>query len=682
MPSLRSFCFPAPSVRIAPPFRVIFCIIFFAALFFFSSQAALPAPPELISDSPAAHLAAHESGASASPSLLVGIPFNQPPISFLNEKGTVPRGLAVDLGIMMAARLKRDIRFVQDTPEGLERRLQTHSIDFIVGLPQPRTALQNVEVLVTPFAINRRILVAAPEVHVTCEQDFQGRRIVILEGDSYEEIIRKENGIVLFADTHQNALSRLTQGAADAFVAQSGEVASYVAQRHGMNNVRLMGLPLERIPLVIEVANSFEDLPTSLTSTLVQLESGGHLDLLRDKWLGRSLARQTFWDNYRRPILTGLGGSALVILVVVFWISTLRGQVRRTTKSLQNSERRYRELIEGSPDMTLLLGPDGSIRLANRIAREALGITPESEPGSFALWEALCEDGRDCLQLLLEDAGQNERIREEIILHPEQDNMRIMEFIAFPTTAGSEVDFMTCCIGRDMTERRRLEQELIEVERLAIIGKTAASVAHEINNPLGIIMAHTDVALEEADTPDLRRHLEAIQRNVERAATTTRRLLNIAMPQSINQEPQNLTDIILEALAFLGPRMKNVRLNTTGLCDDLPMPGDRILLEQLIINLLLNALESMEDKGSMVIVGQRLDQNDKHILRVEIHDSGQGISPENLERIFDPFFTTRGTKGFGLGLFISRRIVEAHKGTLHAESPAGTGAVMIVEFTV
>ncbi len=632
-------------------------------------------------------LGASESAASpASPALtarprfMVGIPVNVPPLAFLNEQGTAPRGLMVDLAIMLAARQKQDIRFIQDTPQELQRKLLNGTIDFIAGLPQPKIAPDGTKVLSTPFALNRRILVAAPETHVTCEQDFGGRRILVLTNDPYADVVRKAGGTVLVSPTYQDALSRLSRGEADAFAAQSGEVASYVAQRLGMQNVRFMGLPLERIPIVMEVSESSDDLLSALTNALIQLENGGQLDLLRDKWLGRSLTRQDFWETYRHPILTGLSSGLLIMLAVIVWIITLRRQVRLTTQSLQSSERRYRELIEASPDMTLLLGQDGGIRMANRIARETLDITPETEPGSFALWDALCDESQSCLQLLLEDATPEHRIREEIILHPDRPDRRIMEFIAFPTTAGEKGDSLICCIGRDMTERRRLEQELVEVERLAILGKTAASVAHEINNPLGIIMANTDVALEETQDPALRSRLEAIQRNVERAAATTRRLLNIAMPQSINQEPQNLADILRESIAFLRPRMKNVTLDTDGLADELPLRGDRILLEQLFINLLLNALESMDNKGKLVIVGERRERDGKPVLHIEVQDSGHGIAPENLNRIFDPFFTTRGSGGFGLGLFISRRIVEAHKGTLRAESEAGRGASMITEF--
>lgn len=615
--------------------------------------------------------------------LVVGIPTNYPPIAFLNDQGTAPRGMAVDLSIMLANRLKSEVRFLPGTPDELAQHLRKGNVDIVVGLPLPNVVPDSTKLLVTPYGFNRRILVAAPETHITCEQDFLYRRILVLRNDPFADIVVKHGGRVQLADTYADALSALTRNEADAFVAQSGEIASYVAQRRGHDQVKLMGLPLERIPMVIMARSNSDEIIAELTNSLLQLEKGGQLDLLRDKWLGRSLLEQNFWEKYRQSILTLVGSAILILLIVVVWISTLRRQVRITTQSLQSSERRYRELIENSPDMTLLMGPDGSIRLANRIARETLDITPESESGSFALWDAMCDEGHDCLQLLLDDAPNTQRIREELTLHPDQDDKRrIMEFIAFPTEAGAGGEPLICCIGRDMTERRRLEQELIEVERLAIIGKTAASVAHEINNPLGIIMANTDVALEEADAanlPDLRRLLEAIQRNVERAATTTRRLLNIAMPQSINQVPQNMADIIKEALAYLRPRMKDVALNTDALDDNLPLRGDRILLEQLFINLVLNALESMDNSGALVIVGKKRASAGKMHLHLEVRDTGKGIPPENLERIFDPFFTTRGTKGFGLGLYISQRIVEAHHGTLHAESEFGHGAAMVVE---
>lgn len=625
------------------------------------------------------------------PTLMVGIPLNTPPVAFLNEAGEV-RGLGVDLATMLGTLLKKDIRFVQDSPEALRRRLRAGTLDFISSLTQPSETADDIHLLVTPFALNRHILVGMPEVHITCEQDYPSRTIAHIENDPYAKIISDAGGIPVPVVSYMDGLERLVNGTVEAFVAESGEVASYIAQRNNMHTVRIMGLSLERKPLSIEVRQADSELLAGLTSALVRLENEAYLDTLRDKWLGRNLtANESFWNKYKQQILSTLGVIATLVVVVGIWIFTLRRQISRTSRRLQNSERRYRELIEASPDMTLLIDQEGKITLANRIARETLNIRAGTEAGSLALWNALCEQGRSCLGLLLEDARTNNSVRSEITLHPDQEDMRQLEFIAFPSGDTSNGMPLICCIGRDITDRRRLEQELVQVERLAVIGKMAASVAHEINNPLGIIMANTDVALDLSSDPTLKQLLAAIQRNVERAATTTKRLLNIAMPQSINQLPQNLTGIIQESLAFLAPRMKAVELDTTALVAELPILGDRILLEQLFINLLLNALGSMEVEGkptgSLTLRGTIIPE--KHILYIELQDSGCGIPPENLQRVFDPFFTTRGSQGFGLGLFIASRIVEAHEGSLTAtsqtrqtspNSPHGT--TMHLEFPV
>ena len=616
---------------------------------------------------------------TARPTFFVGIPENRPPISFLPESGVMPRGLAVDLALMLGAQLKHDVRFVLDSPGGLHRRLQNREIDFIVGISLYRTRKEGTKALITPFVMNRRILVAAPETHISCEDDYLNRRILLVVGDPYIEVVQREGGIVVLAATSQEAVQRLVAGEAEAFVAQSGEVASYMAQRMNHAEVKLMGLSLERIPFIIEVFKPNDDLFNSLSNALTELEASRKLDPLREKWLGRSLASQSFWELYQKPILTALAGVCIFVFLIISWISTLRRQITRITHRLRSSEKRYRELIEASPDMTLLLTPNASINLANRVARENLNLEPETENGSFALWTALNAEGKEQFRQLISASSQGIS-RKEIVLHPDRENMRIMEFIAFLTESAHGDGHLVCCIGRDITKRRRLETELIEVERLAIIGKTAASVAHEINNPLGIIMAHTDVAMEEADAPAIRGHLEAIHRNVERAAKSTNRLLNIAMPTSIMREPQNLAYIIKESLAYLNPRMRKVRVNLEALDADLIMPGDRTLLEQVYINLLLNALESMNDEGELIVCGHVAQKDGKRILRVEVQDSGPGIAPENMEKIFDPFFTTRGSKGFGLGLFISRRIVEAHGGSLSAHSDWGSGATMITEF--
>ena len=143
--------------------------------------------------------------------------------------------------------------------------------------------------------------------------------------------------------------------------------------------------------------------------------------------------------------------------------------------------------------------------------------------------------------------------------------------------------------------------------------------------------------------------------------------------------PLDLAELARESLNFLRPRLKNVELDTAGLAHPLPILGDKSQLEQIIINLLLNGLESMKFRGRLSLEGMTDTDAEGHPTAVlRVRDSGPGIAPEARERVFDLFYTTRSSEGFGIGLFVSRRIAERHGGTLRAESHPEGGAVMVL----
>ena len=635
------------------------------------------------------------------PPLRIGIPQDLSPLCF-RVSGGKERGLLIDFGELLGGRLGRDVHFIEGGPGRLERLLKSHRIDCIVGVPALRLTPDAEDIIVTPLALQRRIITCPPHPPVESEMDFLNRRILITAYDAaYGAHVQRNGGTVILAESVSDALRRLHEGEADAYVAYSGEVAFSQARRDGISHLKLMGLSLGRIPITIRMQEGNESFRTELTTALVALENEGEIDQLRDKWLGRSLLEKGLWERYANHIWLGVAGALFIAVLVSAWIFTLRRQVFRITGALHSSERRFRELFQGSPDIALLLDQDGGIHFANRVACNVLELPTPAQDQSRALLSALSGEGRERLLSLLRSEGK-ESGGVLITLHAGSPKARIVEFLAFPTNAGHGGNALVCCLGRDLTIHKRLEKELIDVERLAVIGKTAACVAHEINNPLGIIMANTGVLLEEVEDPVQRRLLENVSRNVERAAATTQRMLKIAMPDEMRKEPQNLRELFEENLDFIGPRLRKVEVDLSGL-PPVVLVGDRILLGQLFTNLVLNALNSMEDEGRLCISARELreappeafDQAARQTdligllearifsenwLHVEVSDSGKGIRPEHLHQIFDPFFTTRGEQGFGLGLWVSRRIVEIHNGVIYASPKPGGGVTMNMDF--
>ena len=612
-----------------------------------------------------------------SKSLVIGVPPHSAPLSFLNEHRDGLLGLAVDLSVNIAEELGKKIVFVQSNARKLEQKLQRGEIDAMVGLLPVNLKNDFSDVLVTPLALNRAILVVGQEHQFTMERDLAGHRVILQRGDTYIPKMLNMGCTVVQADSITNALNRLVAGQADAYIASSVEMAFHIVQSKAYRNIRVMGGSLERIPMVMMVSRR-SGLLERMTSALVHLEENGEVERLRSKWLGRSLYVPSLWELYRYHILCAVALLFCVILASVTWIYALKRQVRKVSRRLIRSERKYRDLIEESPDIILLLDEDGHIGLSNRAARSVLHIADSGY--SSLLMEALCSEKDGCLERFVQRIPQQGALRQEITLAAGTDEEIVLEVNLFMADLESP-SYAICLIGRDMTERRKLDRQVMEMERLAVLGKLAAGVAHEINNPIGIVMANAEIALEDCpEDSALRPMLKAIYRNGERAVNTTRRLLNIALPNSVQYETQNLAQIVREALFFLKPRLRTVRVDDGLLPEDLPMMGNRILLEQLVLNLLINALDSMEGaeetQHALVLDGRCVSGR----IMMDIADSGSGISEENRKKIFDPFFSTKGSKGFGLGLYISRHIVELHGGEIAVYSEAGEGAIMALSF--
>jgi signal transduction histidine kinase len=243
--------------------------------------------------------------------------------------------------------------------------------------------------------------------------------------------------------------------------------------------------------------------------------------------------------------------------------------------------------------------------------------------------------------------------------------------------------------NNDITERRRIEDDLqkaraklTQASRVMSMGELVASIAHEVNQPLGAIVTNGQacVRLLSRDVPDVGKSREVIDRMIKdgiRASEVIKRirsLLNRTPPQ---KAPLNLNETIREVIALVKSDLSRSNINLdTNLADNLPaVEGDRIQIQQVILNLIINGRDAMLDqtgKRNLHIASKRVDADD---LVVEVSDSGVGFKGVEVDRAFDPFFSTK-PDGMGLGLSISRTIIEAHDGRLWATNNPEKGATV------
>jgi len=224
--------------------------------------------------------------------------------------------------------------------------------------------------------------------------------------------------------------------------------------------------------------------------------------------------------------------------------------------------------------------------------------------------------------------------------------------------------------------------ELAHMNRHATAGEMSASIAHELNQPLGAILNNTEVAelMLNSSSPNLdeiKDVLSDIKRDNQRASEVIRRLRNLLKKSVFEPQQVELNQTLHEVFEILSVQAlgRNVTLSSDLSPQPLRVSGDRIQLQQVILNLIINGMDAMSDvpKSQRRITGRTALLSNGSV-EIAISDSGPGIPPDELDHVFEPFFTTKND-GMGMGLSIARTIVEAHGGRIRAETQVGGGAV-------
>jgi two-component system, NtrC family, sensor kinase len=236
----------------------------------------------------------------------------------------------------------------------------------------------------------------------------------------------------------------------------------------------------------------------------------------------------------------------------------------------------------------------------------------------------------------------------------------------------------------DIAERLVLERAARQSEKLAALGTLSAGIAHELNNPLGIITSRIELMLLENEelSPTVREDLGVIHRQTQRVARLVQSLLSYARPMKSQPIATDVNRAVDEILALAETQLANAGVRIVATLDrSLPLTfGDPSALEQVVLNLITNAHQAMDGEGDIRIV-TRMADGDSDWIELAVADTGPGIPPEIPSKIFDPFFSTKAT-GTGLGLSITYRIVRDHGGTIEVRSTPAEGTEFILRFPV
>ncbi|XID90634.1 nitrogen regulation protein NR(II) [Paenibacillaceae bacterium WGS1546] len=231
-------------------------------------------------------------------------------------------------------------------------------------------------------------------------------------------------------------------------------------------------------------------------------------------------------------------------------------------------------------------------------------------------------------------------------------------------------------IGHDVTELQQLKDEVDRMERLSLVGQMAASITHEIRNPMAVIRGFVQL-LNERSPVEQQSYFRIVLEELDRANSIINDFLSLAQNRIVEKEPANLNELLNELLPLIwadaNMRGQMIELGLAERVELIPMNSKE--MKQLVLNLSRNGMEAMSDKGVLRIETEDLGD----VVQLRVVDHGVGIPPEKLERLFEPFFTTKAN-GTGLGLALCLSIVERHNGKIQVESQVGEGTTFIVSF--
>jgi PAS domain S-box-containing protein len=358
------------------------------------------------------------------------------------------------------------------------------------------------------------------------------------------------------------------------------------------------------------------------------------------------------------------------------WASFLEKEVARKTEALKRSneeltisEKRYKSLVESAEDSILTVDTHGDITSVNHYGAQFLGYTVRGIVGK-TLQGLFPDRVGDFLQ------GQVERIfGEKTGFRTTQDVMigdkeYTLNFNLTPVRDEEDRVQSVLIIAHDVTATKRMEEQLYHTEKLASLGQLAAGVAHEINNPMAIILGYTDMLLEKSEE-NSKEHkiLKTIERQGNNCKRIVENLMSFArMPEGVQYDTDVNRNIELVLEVVQNTLLTKKIEYELSLADNLPrVRGDAGQLQQVFMNLLTNAVKAMPQGGKLSITSRLKQAGDQ--VEVLITDTGEGIKREHLSKIFDPFFTTRKVgEGTGLGLSVSYAIISKFGGNIYCAS--------------
>ena len=354
---------------------------------------------------------------------------------------------------------------------------------------------------------------------------------------------------------------------------------------------------------------------------------------------------------------------------------------------LLNSRNNLRTMFDNIPNSIYIVDTSYKIQIINNIRSSRLNKKPNNLVGKTC-YEVLFDRKSPCTACKVGETWRDGQITNRVWREwTSSETYLDWEIHTYPIYDEMHFPVQAIIFEEDITEKRNLEANLIQSEKLAAVGQLAAGIAHEINNPLAAIIANAQILLQETpkENVDGIESLKLIETAGIRASQVVRNLLSISRKEMLDFEPIDINTSVKNALTLIQHELikRPIRVIPELAANLPPILAQQDHLQGVWINLMMNAVDAISstDRSDGLLIVKTWSSDTE--IHVSISDNGSGIEPEKVKKVFEPFYTTKSTgRGTGLGLSVCMRVIKEHQGNISVESQPGQGTRFLISLPI
>lgn len=610
---------------------------------------------------------------------------NFPPFEYIDENG-IYTGFNVDIIRAISLRSGIEIQFCPMDWEEACEKLKKGEIDVIQGMKYTKEREKYYDFTEGYLENTQSIFVLNYNDEINSYEKLENKKVAIQEGDvAINNLKTFSNVQVIFTKDQEEAFKKLLKGEVDAYIGNSLTGVNYIGKLNVRSKIKIVDTPLNSSDYAIVVKKGNTNTLNLINKSLKEIKDNGTYEMIYRKWFGYS-ANYSKW--YVQKIIKIASIIIVIFLIALLafyrWNDLLKEEVKKKTYKLMEAnidlmkkneqiieEKEFREQILNKMfNGIITINNEGIISFINIAALNMLKLDVDNVLGKNYNQTIVQE-------IFLFDNVEIKNEEREIEIEIEEKKLYFGYKINLLNSNDKYVG-ETIISFRDITEEKLAQETIRTKDKMQSLGTLVSGIAHEIRNPLTAIKTYAELIPKKYDNPRFREMISIdIPKEIERLNNLINDLLEYSRPRKPFKEYINLSEALNGVLLLINDKViKNNIYIKVNVDEDIKIFMDKNHLKQVLINLTLNAIESM-DKDYKVINIYTEKEDEKVLLYIE--DNGCGINEMDIEKIYNPFYTTKAN-GTGLGLFVIYQLLSENNVNIFLQSEKHKGTRFLLEF--